>query len=72
MCRCTGYRPILEGYKLFTAEANNHDKWAATGNTTNHLGGGCGVQSGCCKNNTGQGGCCKEMQTNGHISNGGL
>ena len=55
LCRCTGYRPILEGYKAFTSDAINDDRWVATTNgiqdsennapSTN----GCQMGQNCCK-----------------------
>uniref|UniRef100_A0A6P7FW35 Xanthine dehydrogenase n=1 Tax=Diabrotica virgifera virgifera TaxID=50390 RepID=A0A6P7FW35_DIAVI len=47
LCRCTGYRPIIEGYKTFTEE------WELiqTGNKLNGVNGtnGCGMGDKCCK-----------------------
>ena len=55
LCRCTGYRPILEGYKAFTSDAINDDKWAITANGIKDSTGkdnatnGCGMGQKCCK-----------------------
>ncbi|XP_058168635.1 xanthine dehydrogenase-like [Anopheles ziemanni] len=45
LCRCTGYRPILEGYKTFTKEFGNcamGEKCCRNGNSTS----GCGAPAG--------------------------
>jgi xanthine dehydrogenase iron-sulfur cluster and FAD-binding subunit A len=71
LCRCTGYRPILEGYKVFTSEAQNGDKWALSAGETKNVGDSRSIPNGCCKSNNGKGeGCCKS-ESNGCISNGG-
>ncbi|CAG5113950.1 Oidioi.mRNA.OKI2018_I69.chr2.g8039.t1.cds [Oikopleura dioica] len=45
LCRCTGYRPILQGFKMFTAEGNVHDE------INNDIGSGvCALGDDCCKN----------------------
>ena len=55
MCRCTGYRPILEGYKAFTSDGTNDDRWAATTNGIENVNGskepgnGCQMGQDCCK-----------------------
>ena len=55
MCRCTGYRPILEGYKAFTSDGANDDRWAATTNGIENENGskdpvnGCQMGQDCCK-----------------------
>ncbi|XP_046388161.1 xanthine dehydrogenase [Ischnura elegans] len=73
LCRCTGYRPIIEGFRTLTEE------WEQCGSRLPALNGttsnGCGndLANGCCKSN-GQAnvnGCCK---TNGAVNgccNGG-
>ncbi|XP_019526140.3 xanthine dehydrogenase [Aedes albopictus] len=48
LCRCTGYRPIIEGYKTFTQEF---------GSTQNGV---CALGDKCCKNNS-NGGCGVEV-----------
>ena len=71
LCRCTGYRPILEGYKVFSSEAQNDDKWALSASEPKSMNDCGNVPNGCCKNNTGrEEGCC-QLLTNGCISNGG-
>ena len=43
LCRCTGYRPIIQGFKLFTSESAE----GAISNT------GCPMGEACCKNQKG-------------------
>ena len=45
LCRCTGYRPILQGFKMFTAEGNVHDEIK-----NNSASGVCALGDECCKN----------------------
>ncbi|EFA09973.1 Xanthine dehydrogenase-like Protein [Tribolium castaneum] len=46
LCRCTGYRPIIEGYKTFTEE------WELMqANSKLNEGTGCGGGNGCCQDN---------------------
>lgn len=54
LCRCTGYRPIIEGYKTFTEEYEQMQRSAVNGT--------CGMGEKCCKN--------KKSLTNGTTSNG--
>ncbi|CAH1406870.1 unnamed protein product [Nezara viridula] len=54
LCRCTGYRPIIEGYKTFTEEYEQMQRAAVNGT--------CGLGENCCKN--------KKLLTNGSCSNG--
>ena len=69
LCRCTGYRPILEGYKAFTnGESQVNDTWAQSSYTQNGLsnGGvnGCGKGEACCKNQLNG-----DMKTDGNVRN---
>lgn len=43
LCRCTGYRPIIEGYKTFTEQWENKQILAQTSN------GVCGMGDKCCR-----------------------
>ncbi|XP_044271651.1 xanthine dehydrogenase isoform X2 [Tribolium madens] len=57
LCRCTGYRPIIEGYKTFTEE------WELMqANSKLNERNGCGRKNGCCKENGSgrENGCCKK------------
>lgn len=54
LCRCTGYRPIIEGFKTFT------EKWETVrnGNLVNGVNGTngvCGMGDKCCKLQNGTG-----------------
>ena len=63
LCRCTGYRPILEGFKSFTLE----------GQVGSVNGGGCcgnKVNGGCCMNGSVSNGTNGTNGTNGHSENG--
>ncbi|XP_034827356.1 xanthine dehydrogenase [Maniola hyperantus] len=50
LCRCTGYRAIIEGYKTFIED------WETTrvpnGNSNGSTNGACGMGKDCCKNRT--------------------
>jgi xanthine dehydrogenase/oxidase len=48
LCRCTGYRPILDAAQTFSVERG-------CGKATSNGGGGC-----CMENGSGSGGCCKD------------
>ncbi|XP_054265328.1 xanthine dehydrogenase-like [Macrosteles quadrilineatus] len=55
LCRCTGYRPIIEGYKTFTEEWEQHQ--AANGLQN----GGCPMGEKCCKNSKQNGEGCSQV-----------
>jgi xanthine dehydrogenase/oxidase len=46
LCRCTGYRPILQGFKMFTAEGRIEDE----NNNSGGASGVCALGDDCCKN----------------------
>ncbi|KAI0484294.1 xanthine dehydrogenase [Xylariaceae sp. FL0804] len=52
LCRCTGYRPILDAAQTFTAKN-------ACGKSTSNGGGGCCMENGNGNGNGMNGGCCK-------------
>ncbi|CAH0554559.1 unnamed protein product [Brassicogethes aeneus] len=56
LCRCTGYRPIIEGYKTFTEEwelqqqsHNMNGNGVLNGNKGNEITNGCAMGEKCCK-----------------------
>ena len=67
LCRCTGYRPILEGYKAFTnGESQFNDTWAQSSpnGLSNGAVNGCGKGKACCKNQLNG-----DMKTDGNVRN---
>ena len=67
LCRCTGYRPILEGYKAFTnGESQLNDTWAQSSpnGLSNGAVKGCGKGEACCKNQLNG-----DMKTDGNVCN---
>jgi len=50
LCRCTGYRPILEGFRTFTEE------WTKFGKNDSTSMESCGRPGGCCRDKGGSGG----------------
>lgn len=67
LCRCTGYRPILEGYKAFTnGESQFNDTWAQSSpnGLSNGAVNGCGKGEACCKNQLNG-----DMKTDGNVRN---
>ncbi|KAL2116516.1 hypothetical protein VTJ04DRAFT_8684 [Mycothermus thermophilus] len=56
LCRCTGYRPILDAAQTFSMR---RDASFACGNATANGG------SGCCMEKSSGGGCCKDEKVNG-------
>lgn len=57
LCRCTGYRPILEGYQSFTEE------WEQQQLSNGFMNGVCSLGEKCCKNNND--GAANQDDTNG-------
>nr|CAD7581413.1 unnamed protein product [Timema californicum] len=48
LCRCTGYRPILEGFRVFTEDWERRQAAQYTNGSVN---GSCGMGDKCCKVN---------------------
>ncbi|KAK3874324.1 hypothetical protein Pcinc_020737 [Petrolisthes cinctipes] len=57
LCRCTGYRPILDAYRTFTS--NGTSNGTSVDNNSEVVGGGCGKAD-----------CCRLMKTEGVYNNG--
>ncbi|KAL1122173.1 hypothetical protein AAG570_003578 [Ranatra chinensis] len=49
LCRCTGYRPIIEGYRTFTEDWEQRQRLANSGRPN----GTCGMGEKCCRNGNG-------------------
>ena len=63
LCRCTGYRPILEGYRTFAVDSNCCGK-AANGTGCCHSKGENSMNGGCCGGKANGPGCCMNEKEN--------
>ncbi|SPQ20407.1 4c3d0739-4c81-4792-b68b-38a496ac4c02 [Thermothielavioides terrestris] len=59
LCRCTGYRPILDAAQTFSVRKDARGPISGCGNAKANGG------SGCCMENGGGGGCCKDGKVDG-------
>ena len=61
----------MEGYKVFTSDAQNVDKWALSARETKNVTDSSSLPNGCCKSSKKKGGGCCKSQSNECMSNGG-